>query len=138
MAWAGRLCVSFEGVNLSRVAAATMIVSVAAAALPATAANRFSEWTAIHHPRRGFMIAYPSSVFSPTSGAANEDGQVLVSPDGNAKLLVGTFDNSADFSLQAYRDYLLRESYSGAKLDYERMKNPLVRDLRHTRRYDVL
>lgn len=123
MARAWRLCVNFEGVNLSRVAAATMIVSAAAAALPAIAANRFSEWTAIHHPRRGFMIAYPSSVFSPTSGAANEDGQVLVSPDGNAKLLVGAFDNSADFSLQSYRDYLLRESYSGAKLDYERMKN---------------
>jgi hypothetical protein len=105
-----------------------VVFALAAAALSATipalaAKGRFSEWTSIQHPRRGFMIAYPSAVFEPKAGPNSEDGQVLVSRDGNAKLLVGTFENSAAFTLQAYRDYLLQESYSGAKVDYEKMKD---------------
>lgn len=80
------------------------------------------DWTEIVHPQRGFAIAYPSEVFVPKTGAASEDGQVLVSRDGAAKLLVGTFDNTGAFSLDGYRRFLLEQNYSGADLDYERRK----------------
>lgn len=94
------------------------------AAQPAAAARALpSDWTGIVHPQRGFAIAYPSEVFAPKDGAASEDGQVLVSRDGAAKLLVGAFDNTAAFSLDGYRRFLLEQNYTGARLDYERRKD---------------
>lgn len=107
------------------VLAASMIVGSGfaapqAVASPSRFANGSTDWASIKHPRRGFMIAYPASVFQPQDGVANEDGRAFVSPDGKARLLVGTFDNTAEFDLPAYRDYLLKENYKGAKLDYER------------------
>lgn len=110
------------------VIAAGLVCGIAASAVgaPPAAANpaRFTTpdtpWASIKHPRRGFMIAYPASVFHPQDGVASEDGRAFVSPDGKARLLVGAFDNTAEFDLVGYRDYLLRENYKGARLDYER------------------
>jgi hypothetical protein len=79
---------------------------------------RFTDWATISNERYGFMLAYPGNVFSPQEGAAREDGQVLVSRDGNARLLVATFENDAGATLDEYRQQLLNENYSGADLDY--------------------
>ena len=85
--------------------------------------QRISDWTALYHAERGFTIAYPGDVFTPSAEAKSADGNVLVSRDGKAKLLVGAFENASEFSLQAYHDYLLQQSYSGARVDYDRMRD---------------
>lgn len=98
---------------------AITICAVAFASAAVAAPRRFNEWASIHHAKRGFAIAYPTEVFAPVAGDS-DDGRILASRDGKAKLLVGAFENEARFSLQAYRDYLLTESYPDAQLDYER------------------
>lgn len=109
--------------------AALAVVTLAAGAVPLPTPARASpqhytdpmtEWTTVKHKRRGFMIAYPTTVFKPQDGIANDDGRAFLSPDGRARLLVGTFENSADFTLNGYRDYLIANSYAGAKVDYKR------------------
>lgn len=103
--------------------AASAVVGLGAepgVANPSRFTSAGTDWASIKHPRRGFMIAYPARVFQPQDGVANEDGRAFVSPDGRARLLVGTFENTADFDLAGYRDYLLKENYKGAKIDYER------------------
>lgn len=111
-------------------AAATLALAATAAwqpvpvaAAPQSFTSGTTDWVTVKHARRGFMIAYPASLFTPQQGIGGEDGRVFATPDGKARLLVGTFENSADFTLGAYRDYLLKENYTGARLDYERMKD---------------
>ena len=43
---------------------------------------------------------------------------MLYSRDGKAQLLVGAFENDEQTTIAAYRDYVLRENYPGAALDY--------------------
>ncbi len=90
---------------------------------PTAAAGTATSWTSVKHPRRGFMIAYPTDVFRPQDGIGGEDGRVFASPDGRARLLVGAFENTAEFSLADYRKYLLEANYTDARLDYERSKD---------------
>jgi hypothetical protein len=45
---------------------------------------------------------------------------LLVSRDGAARLLAGALDNDEGMSLAAYRDFVKRETYPGARFDYER------------------
>ena len=82
------------------------------------AGKRFAEWATISNPRHGFQIAYPGNVFSATGGKVTEDGQVFVSRDGDAKLIVGAFDNEYQATLEEYRAQLLSENYAGANIDY--------------------
>lgn len=79
---------------------------------------RLGGWATIQSERFGFMIAYPGSVFAPREGAATEEGHVLVSRDGGARLLVGAFENEGAATLEEYREQLLSENYSGADIDY--------------------
>jgi hypothetical protein len=79
---------------------------------------RLGPWETVHGDRYGFMIAYPASVFTPRDAVPREEGQVLVSRDGGARLLIGTFTNEAEATLEEYREQLLTENYDGADLDY--------------------
>lgn len=87
-------------------------------ATPATARN--ADWRSIVHPARGYAIAYPGDVFVPDETVQAADGSVLISRDGSARLLVGTFDNTGDFTIDSYRSFLLSQNYSGADIDYDR------------------
>lgn len=105
--------------------AAALIASAALMMLPsAAAANRvkLGQWETITNARYGFMIAYPGTVFTPRTAAPGTEGHVLVSRDGNAKLLVGAFENDTSATLMEYRAQLLAENYSGADLDYTPVK----------------
>lgn len=86
--------------------------------LPAVAAPKFDEWATLKNARHGFAIAYPTAVFEQKTAPTSEDGRVLVSKDGKAKLLVGAFDNAEENSLESYRQFLLNEQYAGAAVDY--------------------
>ena len=89
------------------------------AAGPAHAADkRFADWATVTNPRLGFQIAYPSNVFTTTGGRVSEDGQVFVSLDGTAKLIVGAFANESGATMLDYRAQLLSENYKGADIDF--------------------
>lgn len=77
-----------------------------------------SEWREYTHPRLGFRIDYPADVFAPDPKVDVEEGLVLVSRDGAAKLLIAAFDNEERVSLDEYRNLVLNRSYPGAKVDY--------------------
>ncbi len=115
-----------DALKQSKLVAMLMTAALAAAVQSGGALavrERGGDWTPLHHAKRGFYISYPNDLFAPAEGAQNEDGVVLASRDGRAKLLVATFENTSDFSLSAYRDYLLQDSYAGAKVDYERTRD---------------
>jgi len=76
------------------------------------------DWAVVSSERYGFSITYPPSVFTPANRATLEDGELLESSDGRARLLIGTFHNDGGFSLQDYRRIVLERSYPGAQLDY--------------------
>lgn len=77
-----------------------------------------SDWQTIAHDTLGFKISYPGSVFQPAPEQPSSVGQVLVSRDGTAKLLIAAFDNEADSSLAEYRAHVLETSYPRAEIDY--------------------
>lgn len=79
---------------------------------------RLADWTTLQSERHGFAIAYPGNVFALDGRGAREDGYVLVSHDGSARLLVATFQNEAGTTLMEYRDQLLSENYAGADIEY--------------------
>jgi hypothetical protein len=105
----------FSGALLSAIVGAIVALVFSAAA---NAGPKFDEWTTLKNDRHGFAIAYPTTVFEQKTAPTSEDGRVLVSKDGKAKLLVGAFDNAEQNSLEAYRQFLLNDQYLGANVDY--------------------
>lgn len=96
--------------------------AAAGIATGAFAGPKLKQWERIESERYGFMIAYPGSVFTPSASAESDNGHVLVSRDGGARLLVAAFDNETAATLAEYRTQLLTENYSGAELDYAPVK----------------
>lgn len=86
--------------------------------LSAALAARLHTWMTIESERFGYSLAYPGSVFTADNGRAGDEGHVLVSHDGRARLLAAAFPNTEETSLEDYRAYLLKNNYPGATLDY--------------------
>ena len=104
----------------SVIAAAALL----SASLPAVAVGeQLHDWATIHNAQFGFSIAYPVDVFRPKPNPHDNEGRVLISPKGDAKLLVGAFPNDGEASLADYRAYILEQNYAGAQLDYDRMSS---------------
>jgi hypothetical protein len=68
--------------------------------------------------RFGFSFRYPTGVFKPDRRAEAGDGEMFTNFGGDARLLVGAFENTGGHSIQSYMDLIRRESYSGYDLDY--------------------
>jgi hypothetical protein len=68
--------------------------------------------------RYGFSFDYPSGLFAPERPADTVDGNVFVSPDGNARLLAGALPNTEGINLREYRALVLQRSYPDAAIDY--------------------
>jgi hypothetical protein len=79
-------------------------------------------WATVLNERHGFAIAYPDVIFEQREAPKTDEGQVFVSKDGKAKLLVGAFENADHQSLEDYRKYLISDQYAGAKIDYAPVK----------------
>jgi hypothetical protein len=97
---------------------AAAAIGLAATAASAGASDWRAEWATLHNERHGFLIAYPVEVFAQKTEPRTDEGRVLYSSDGHAQLLVGAFANDDASSLQEYRDFLLKEQYAGAAIDY--------------------
>ena len=72
--------------------------------------------------RYGFTLSYPTARFRPQE-PLSEEGRVWTSPDGSAKLLAGALPNDEGLTPSQYRDFLLKESYSGSEVDYAPMRD---------------
>jgi len=72
--------------------------------------------------RHGFTLSYPTARFKPQE-PLSEDGRVWVSHDGNARLLAGALLNDEGMSLRDYRDFVLKQSYPGAAVDYAPLRD---------------
>ena len=84
---------------------------------------RLKDWSTLENERFGFLIAYPGNIFTPREAAADQpEGNVLVSRDGAARLIVAAFENETNASLAEYREQLLVENYAGADIDYSPVK----------------
>jgi hypothetical protein len=68
--------------------------------------------------RHGFSLNYPAGTFAPQPPAADGEGRVFVSRDGNARLLAGALPNADGVNLRDYRALVLQQSYQGADIDY--------------------
>jgi hypothetical protein len=109
--------------NVLSLALAAAVVATFGTVQPAAAQKvRFNEWATIHNKRFGFQIAYPSEILFPIDTPSGADGRVMQSADGRAKLLVATFENADNLTIDAYREFLLSGNYAGADIDYDRQK----------------
>src|SRR5215510_45696 len=71
------------------------------------------EWHTYNNERYGFSLKYPSSVFAVERTAAAGDGKLFVAKNGEARLLVGSLSNDANFTPGTYQTYIARNSYAG-------------------------
>jgi hypothetical protein len=109
--------------------AALLLVVVVQGVLAASASGahakrlRLTDWSTLENKRFGFLIAYPGNIFTPREAVADQpEGNVLVSRDGTARLIVAAFENETNASLAEYREQLLVENYAGAAIDYSPLK----------------
>lgn len=101
---------------------ASLLTTIAISSAHAAKA-RWTDWGTVQSERHGFSIAYPKQVFKLDESGAKEEGQVLVSTDGKARLIIGTFQNEVNATLADYRAQLLEDNYTGAVLDYAPVKD---------------
>jgi hypothetical protein len=96
---------------------------IAVFAAGSAAANDWRrEWATLRNARHGFLIGYPSEVFAQRQSPTTDEGRILSSEDGQAQLLVGAFANEDNLSLAEYREFLIKEQYRGAKIEYGPMR----------------
>ncbi len=79
---------------------------------------RATDWARVENNRYGFALSYPGSVFAARAGPAHEDGSVLISHDGTARLGVAAFENEDGWTLEDYRRHLLATNYDGARIEF--------------------
>jgi hypothetical protein len=82
-----------------------------------TMAQGREETATYTNKRFGFRLTYPTARFKPQE-PLSEDGRVWISHDGNARLLAGALPNTEGMTLTDYREFVLKESYAGAEIDY--------------------
>src|SRR4029077_716096 len=80
-----------------------------------------SDWHTYSNARYGFSLQYPSDVFAVERAAEAGDGQLFVAKNGEARLLVGTLSNEANFTPASYQNYIARNSYADYRIDYHRL-----------------
>lgn len=96
---------------------ALAVTGLAFVTAPSAQTAGAGEWRAYSHPRLGYRIAYPGDTFLPVDSPA-EEGFVLNSRDGKARLAIAAFENETGMPLEDYRNLVINRSYAGAIFDY--------------------
>jgi hypothetical protein len=78
-------------------------------------------WTTYRNDQYGFSVTYPADVFQLEQGTETEDGRSLVSLDGEARVLIGTWRNSGRLDPAGYRDHFAKRSYEGFSIRTRRL-----------------
>ena len=98
---------------------ASVVLGLSSAAI---AGPKLDDWATLKNERHGFTIAYPVDVFEQKTEPTTDEGRVLQSKDGKAKLLIGAFENGENSSLDDYRQFLLDNQWAGAAIDYSAVR----------------
>jgi hypothetical protein len=113
---------AMTGIREMALGAGFLVISAMTALAGPRLDAKLDDWATLKNERHGFAIAYPVDVFEQKSEPTTDEGRVLLSKDGKAKLLVGAFENADDKTLEDYRQFLLDEQYAGADIDYDVIK----------------
>jgi hypothetical protein len=92
-------------------------------ALAALAQAQPGDWATYRNDRYGLFLRYPADVLQPERTSEAGDGQVFVSRDGHARLLVGALPNSDRQSPAAYQEQIARDSYADYQVTYRRVSS---------------
>lgn len=68
--------------------------------------------------RYGFSLTVPADILRPAASKNPEKGAAWESSDGKVRLLAVATENANGDTLQSYRQFLLRDIYSDAEIDY--------------------
>jgi hypothetical protein len=113
-------CLSYRGC-LRAAASLIFVIMFGAVLVGATleaSAQSGQRWSSYKNERYGFVLSYPSSVFTPQPPPEKGDGQTFVSQDGRAKIVVYGTLNDERFSPQAYRETILKQFGGYDRMDY--------------------
>jgi hypothetical protein len=98
---------------LSNLLAALMLMHSAGMAVAES-----SNWAEYRNEKYGLQLAYPANLFGVERTAEAGDGQVFVTRDGDARLLVGALVNDTHFTPATYQSHISRESYGKFHITY--------------------
>jgi hypothetical protein len=91
---------------------------MAAFALVAFTGVAPAEEKSYRNERFGFSFTYPSDVLVPDEKLTSEAGVAFASADGRVRLLASAGPNATEGDLESYRQFVLSETYAGAKISY--------------------
>ena len=83
-----------------------------------SAAGQGTNWSTYHNERFGFSLQYPADVFESERTSEAGDGQVFVGMRGQGRLLVGALINNTRHTVESYRSFIAKQSYSGFDISY--------------------
>jgi hypothetical protein len=93
-----------------------VVISVACSAAQAQTLH----WLEYRNEKYGLTLKYPQDLFIIERTAEAGDGQVFVTREGDARLLVGALVNASGLTPGSYQDHIARESYSNYQITYRR------------------
>jgi hypothetical protein len=102
--------------RLSVFALATAVLAVGL--LNSAAARDRLDWVPYFNERFGFSFRYPASVFVSERRSERGDGEVFLAPGGDARLLVGAFENADGHTVASYMSFVRRDSYADFPVSY--------------------
>jgi hypothetical protein len=103
-----------------RLAAIILVCSTTVSLAQAQLGNT-PQWLEYRNERYGLYLRYPPGIFQPERTSEAGDGEVLVSRDGSARLLVGALVNSDRQSVAAYQERIARDSYADYRVTYRKI-----------------
>jgi hypothetical protein len=75
-------------------------------------------WETYRNDRFGYVLSYPSSVFTPQPPSEKGDGATFLSGDGRAKIVVYATVNDERFTPAQYRSTILKQFAGYNEMDY--------------------
>src|SRR6185295_4840665 len=113
-------CPSQPSAHIERVIALVFVCSTQVALAQAERSDG-RDWVMYRNERFGLSLRYPADILQSERTSEAGDGQVFVSRDGNARLLVGALANSDRRSPEAYQQQIERDSYAEYRVTYRRV-----------------
>jgi hypothetical protein len=92
-----------------------VIISVVCSAAQAQALH----WSEYRNEKYGLTLKYPQDLFVIERTAEAGDGQVFVTREGDARLLVGALVNPSGLTPATYQDQIARQSYNNYLITYK-------------------